>query len=236
MSMMAHAQTISVLQAEPSARAMFIRRTYAHLALAIAALVGIEYALLQSPIVEPFVKFVFGVKYGWLGVLGAFMLCGWLARGLAVNVSSVPLQYLGLSLYVLAWAVMFLPIIYLAIHYSSPDVLPMAAILTGVMFAGLTAVVFVTRKDFSFMGSILMIGGFIALGLIVCSIVFGFNLGLIFSGFMVVFASGAILYDTSRVMNHYSTDQHVGASLELFASVALLFFYILQIVMSLSRR
>ncbi|MDA0323039.1 MAG: Bax inhibitor-1 family protein [Verrucomicrobia bacterium] len=236
MSMMAHAQTISVLHAEPSARAMFIRRTYAHLAAAIAALVVIEYVLLQSPLSEAFLNLLRGSRYGWLGILGAFMLCGWLARGLAANVASVPLQYLGLSLYVVAWAVMFVPILHLAINYSSPNVLPMAAILTGVMFAGLTAIVFTTRKDFSFLGSALMIGGFVALGVIVCSVIFGFNTGLLFSGFMVVLASGAILYDTSRIMHHYSTEQHVAASLELFASVALLFWYILRIVMSLSRR
>ncbi len=81
-----------------------------------------------------------------------------------------------------------------------------------------------------------MIGGFVALGVIVCSVIFGFNTGLLFSGFMVVLASGAILYDTSRIMRHYSTEQHVAASLELFASVALLFWYLLRIVMSLSRR
>ena len=32
------------------------------------------------------------------------------------------------------------------------------------------------------------------------------------------------------------TDQHVGAALELFASVALLFWYVLRLLMSLNRR
>jgi uncharacterized protein len=104
------------------------------------------------------------------------------------------------------------------------------------MFGGLTAIAVITRKDFSFLGSILTMGGFIALGLIACSAIFGFSLGLFFSVVMVVFASAAILYDTSNVLHHYNTNQHVAASLELFASVALLFWYILRIVMSLSRR
>jgi FtsH-binding integral membrane protein len=115
-------------------------------------------------------------------------------------------------------------------------VLPIAGILTLLLFAGLTAVVFTTRKDFSFMGSILKIGGFIAIGLIVCGAIFGFELGLVFSGAMVLLAGGAILYDTSKILLHYRTDQHVGAALELFASVALLFWYVLRIVMSLTRR
>jgi len=69
----------------------------------------------------------------------------------------------------------------------------------------------------------------------VASIIFAFSLGIIFSAAMVLFASAAILYDTSQVLHHYRTNQHVAASLSLFASVALLFWYVLRIVMSLRR-
>jgi FtsH-binding integral membrane protein len=71
---------------------------------------------------------------------------------------------------------------------------------------------------------------------IVCAIIFGFSLGIFFSLAMVVLASGYILYDTSNVLHHYRTDQHVAAALALFASVALLFWYVLQILMSLNNR
>ena len=101
---------------------------------------------------------------------------------------------------------------------------------------GITATVFITKKDFSFMGSILSMGGFVALGFIICSMIFGFSLGLVFPSVMVVFAAGSVLYSTSNVMHQYRTDQHVAAALSLFASVALLFFYILQVLMSLSSR
>ena len=53
---------------------------------------------------------------------------------------------------------------------------------------------------------------------------------------MVVLMSGYILYYTSNVMLHYRTDQHVAAALALFAAVATLFWYILQIVMRFNRR
>ena len=65
---------------------------------------------------------------------------------------------------------------------------------------------------------------------------FGFTLGLIFSFLMVGLASAAILYDTSKIMHHYSKNQYVAASLELFASVALLFWYILRILIQFSSR
>jgi uncharacterized protein len=222
-------------QARPTERAGFIQRTYQHLAGAVGAFILVEYLLFQSGLAQAFAAAISGSRFGWLAILGGFSLLGWLSRSLATKADSVNLQYTGLGIYVVAQAIIFSPLIYIA-TMMSPTVLPTAGILSLLMFAGLTAVTFITRKDFSFLGSILTIGGFIALGLIICSALFGFSLGLFFSVAMVIFASAAILYDTSNVLHHYSTNQHVAASLELFASVALLFWYILQLVMSLSRR
>ena len=145
------------------------------------------------------------------------------------------MQYAGLALYVIAEAVIFVPLLYIAANFSSGDVIPKAGIVTLGLFLGITSVVFLTRKDFSFLGPILAIGGFIALGFIFSGIVFGFGLGSIFSFVMVAFAGAAILYNTSNILHQYRTDQHVAASLTLFASVALLFWYILQIFMGGSR-
>ncbi len=230
-----YAQNLAVAQAEPSERAAFIRKTYAHLAGAILAFVGLEAYMVNSPIAEMLLN-VMSMRYGWLMILGGFMILGRLASGLAYSTSSQTVQYVGLTLYVLLEAVIFAPILWIAVHFSTPEVLPTAAILTLGIFAGLTLVVFTTKKDFSFLRGALMVGSMVALGLIVCAVIFGFNLGLIFSFAMVLLASGAILYDTSRIMKHFAPDQHVAASLQLFASIALLFWYILQIVMRLSRR
>lgn len=230
-----YAQQLTVSRAEPSERAAFIRRTYGHLAGAILAFIGLEAYMIHSPIAEMLLK-VMAMRFGWLMILGGFIILGRLASGLASSSTSQSVQYAGLTLYVIAESIIFAPLLYLAMYYSTPDVIPTAGILTLGIFGGLTLVVFTTKKDFSFLGSILAIGGFIALGLIVCAVIFGFNLGLVFSAAMVLLASGAILYDTSRIMNHYSTNQHVAASLQLFASVALLFWYVLRILMSLNRR
>ena len=78
-----------------------------------------------------------------------------------------------------------------------------------------------------------MIGGFVAMGLIVASMLFGFSLGLWFSGAMILFAAGSVLYSTSNIIHEFHTDQHVAASLSLFSSVGLLFWYILQFMMSM---
>ena len=120
----------------------------------------------------------------------------------------------------------------MATIYAGPGVINQAAIITLALCTGLSAVVLITKKDFSFLRSALMVGGIIAIGLIVAGIIFGFNMGLWFSGAMVVLAAGSILYQTSNMVHKYSTDQHVAAALGLFASLMLLFWYILQIVMS----
>lgn len=223
----------SVFQAEASERAVFIQRTYAHLAMAILAFVAIEAFLLQLPFAGAIAAAMIG-GYSWLFVLAAFMGVSWLAERWAHSDASPGMQYLGLGLYVVAEAIIFLPLLYIAANFASADVIPTAGLITVFLFAGLTATVFITRKDFSWMRSVLVIGGFVALGVIVASIVFGFSLGIIFSAIMILFASAAILYDTSQVLHHYRTDQHVAASLSLFASVALLFWYVLRFVMSLS--
>jgi uncharacterized protein len=227
---------VSVAQSRPSERALFIQRTYTHLAGALGAFIIVEFLLFQLGIAEAMYRFVASSRFTWLAILGGFALLGWMARSLTAKADSVETQYAGLGIYVIAEALIFAPILYIAASFSDANVIPTAGILTLLLFAGLTTVAFTTRKDFSFLGSILKIGGFVALGLILCSVVFNFSLGLVFSGAMVVFAAVAILYDTSKVIHNYSTNQHVAASLELFASVALLFWYILQIVMSLSSR
>ena len=76
-----------------------------------------------------------------------------------------------------------------------------------------------------------MVAGLAALGIAICASLFGFSLGVFFSGAMILLASGYILYDTSNVLHHYRIGQHVAAALALFASVALLFWYVLRILL-----
>jgi len=224
-------------QAQASERATFIRRTYGHLAIAILAFVGLLAVLVNIPGIKDVVLMMTGSRLSWFVVLGGFMFVSWLAERWAQSNTSLGMQYLGLSLYVVAEAVIFLPIIYVAaFELKDPNVLPTAGILTLGVFGGLSTAVLVTRKDYSFLGPILSVAGFVALAFIVAAMVFGFSLGLIFSFAMVAFASAVILYQTSNVLHHYPSDKYVAASLALFASVALLFWYILQIIMSLSGR
>ncbi len=221
-------------QAVDTERSQFIVRTYVHLLGAVIAFVGIEAALLQLPGVESMVGAMTS-GFAWLLVLGAFMFVSYIANRWAHSATSLGTQYLGLGLYVVAEAVIFLPLLYVAANYGGQGVISTAAGVTLCVFTGLTAAVLMTRKNFSFLAPALSIAGIGALLLIVVSILFGFSLGPIFTVAMIVFAAGYILYNTSNILHEYRTDQYVAASLGLFASVALLFWYILQLLMSLNR-
>jgi FtsH-binding integral membrane protein len=169
-------------------------------------------------------------------IIAAFIGISYLANYWAFNGGSPALQYAGLSLYVVAEALIFVPILYVAIYYlRDPAIIGQAGILTLCLFAGLTSVVFFTGKDFSFLGPIIMIASFVALGVIICAMIFGFSLGLLFSLAMIVLAAASILYNTSNILHQFRLDQHVAASLSLFASVAMLFYYVLWALMQ-SRR
>ena len=224
----------SVSELRPSDRAEFIRNTYAHLAGAVGGFIALELLFFSTGIADSVSRAMLSNRFGWLLVIGGFALLGWMARSFTEN-ENQQTQYAGLAIYVVAEAIVFMPLLWLA-QRLGPTVIPTAAWMTIGLFGGLTAIVFTTKKDFSFLGGILKIAGFVAFGLIISSIIFGFNLGMIFSAAMVIFASAAILYDTSKVMHNYGKHQYVSASLELFASVALLFWYVLRIVMELTGR
>lgn len=211
-------------------RAQFYRKTYLHVAMAVLAFIAVESILIQV-IPQEFILMMVGQKYSWLLVLGIFWIASFLANKWSLS-QSKSTQYLGLGFYVLLEALIFLPLIYIAVAQAGGVVIFQAAMLTVSLFAGLSGIAFSSKKDFSFLRSFIVMGGFIAIGLIVAGSIFGWNLGLWFSVGMVLLASAAILYETSKLKNVYTNDQYVGASLQLFASIMLLFWYILRILMS----
>ncbi len=220
---------VAVANLDQDARATFITRTYVHLFGAISAFTLLLVAAFKSGVAERMAQRMLGVN--WLVVLGAFLIVGWLASRTAHTVRSKPAQYAALGAYVTAQALIFVPLLYIAATYH-PGVIQSAATVSFAGFLGLTVVAHLTRKDFSFLGGFLRWIGVGALVLIGASLLFGFHLGTFFSVGMVVFAGAAILYDTSNVLHHYPEDRYVAASLELFGSVALLFWYVLRIFMS----
>jgi hypothetical protein len=217
-------------------RVSFLRRTYAHMGIAILGFVAVTYGFMQTDLALQFSSWALRGSLNWLMVLGLFMVVGYLTDRLARSDTSVGLQYLGLALGVVAQAIIITPLLFVAMIYSRDAyIIHKAALFTLLIFAGLTGTVFITRKDFSFLRGILVIGSFAALGIIIASMIFGFNLGTIFSVAMIVLMAGFILYQTSLLMAYFAPTQHVAAALMLFSTIATLFWYVLTLLMSLQR-
>jgi FtsH-binding integral membrane protein len=223
---------VPVIELDDKSRGRFIARTYNHLFAAICAFTLIEIALFKSGLAQPIAATM--LSGSWLWVLGGFMILSWFATHVAFKAQAKAAQYAALVAYIIGEALIFVPLLVIA-DQRAPGTIASAAIITFIAFTILTLVVFITRKDFSFLRGLLMWGGIIALVTIVAGVIFGFQLGTFFSVAMVALAGAAILYDTSNVLNHYPEDRYVAASLQLFASVALMLWYVLRLLIS-SRR
>ena len=217
-----------VSEASVEDRSDFIWKCYAHVVGAILAFAAIEAYFFTSGIAariaEPMLN-------NWLIVLGAFMLAGWGASHVAHRVESKNAQYAAFAAFIVVEALIFAPMLYIA-SITAPGVIDSAAGVTILGCVGLIATAMITRKDFSFLRGMLVWGFFLAMAAIIGSFIFGFHLGTWFSVAMIGFAGAAVLYDTSNIMHHYPHDKYVAASMQLFASIALMFWYILRLFMS----
>lgn len=221
-----------------SERVGFLRRTYAHLGVALLAFAALTGGLMQTKFSLEFSAWALKGKWTWLAVLGMFMAVGYIAERMAHSETSAKVQYAGLGIAVFAQALLLQPLLWVAMVKFGPTgdfsaLIWQATGITLAIFIGLTLTVFVTKKDFSFMRGFLMAASFAALGVIVLSMIFGFTLGVVFIGAMILLMAGFILYQTSAVMRDFPPTFHVAAALMLFSSIATLFWYVLQLLMSL---
>ncbi|MDR2345960.1 MAG: Bax inhibitor-1 family protein [Planctomycetaceae bacterium] len=225
---------LSVEFAEADARISFITKTYLYVLGSIFALIGIEFVLLNTVNAEGLIQLMVQSRLSWIVVLILFMGVSALANYWANNSTSSAMQHLGLGLYIAAQSIILLPLLWLAIYFSGQgtNLIMSAGIATGGLFTLMTLAVFLTRTDFSFLRVILFFGGFVLLGAIIFCPVFGFSIGPILMYFGIALACGYILYYTSNILHHYRTTQHVAAALALFASIVLLFWYVLQLFMA----
>ncbi len=207
------------------ARTRFLTRVYLHVAGGLVALVAFEVALFETGVADRMRQALGSVP--WILVLGAFMLVGWLARRVAWRLDSLAAQYAAFAAYVVAKGIIVLPLLGRAERYA-PGAISSAAQITLMGAAALTLVVWWSRADFSFLGAALRWGGLMAIVTIVAALLFGWHLGTWFNLAMITLAGGSILYDTSRILRRWRHDRYVAEGLSLFASIALMFFYVLR--------
>jgi len=240
-----------------SDRVAFLRKTYVHLGASLVAFALFTAGMMRyATDLSLRLSFPRGGGFGWLALMMiAFIGVSFLAQRLAASETSRTLQYVGLGLAVVLWSVLAQPIIWFTIaKFGNPQevlagdhlnavlspkaalVLGEATVVTLAIFIGLTLTVFVTRKDFSFLGGFLGMAMFGMLAVVLVSLLFGFHVGIIYNVIVALLMGGYILYQTSLVMNYFRPTQHVAAAAMLFTTVAMLFIQILQILAETQRR
>jgi FtsH-binding integral membrane protein len=230
-----------------SDRVDFLRKTYGLLGVALIAFAAITGGMMRfAPAMSlRFSGWALQGRWSWMIVLGLFMVVGYVAQQLANSQTSRALQLLGLGVAVVAQGVLLQPLLWVLIFQfghghgmagQAATILLQAVVITLSIFIGLTLTVFITKKDFSFLRGILTVGAFAAMGVILVSMLFGFSLGAFFCGAIILLMAGYILYQTSLVMNSFPPTAFVAAALMLFSTIATLFWYVLQLLMSLNRR
>ena len=209
------------IDAAVSERMAFIRRTYTTL---LIQLIGVVLATSLS------IKTGLAMTLGLGGVIIGFIGVIFIMPRLIVPTASRPVQTLGAALLVSFYGLLLSPLVMVA----PEGVLIQAGVLTGCVFGGLTAYVFMTKKDFNFLGGMLSAALWILIGVGVISFFFGGfgnTTGLLFSGGAVLLFSGFVLYDTSNIMRRYPTNAHMAASIALLINVVNIFWYIAMILM-----
>jgi FtsH-binding integral membrane protein len=222
-----------------SDRVAFLRKTYGLLGVSLIAWAAATAAFFRYLPETSFKisRWALSGNLNWLVVIGLLMVSGIVAQKLARSETSRGLQLLGLGIEVAAWTVLLQPMLWILFIKFQPNgayaILGQSTVTTLMIFGGLTATVFITKKDFSFLRGVITVGMFAAMGVILASMLFGFSLGMVFVGAMIALLSLKILYDTSILMHHFPPTHYVSAALMLFSTVATLFWYVLQLFMRL---
>lgn len=224
------------INAAMDARMAFVRRTYAHLFAELAATALVVYVALQVPAVQQIAGAVMG---RWYIYILCFFGVSLVTRKMLEGQRSIGIQYAAAVIWVLFLGLLVTPLAMIAKYQTgSYAVLGEGAILTGCVFAGITAYAFFTKKDFSYLGGALWMLSLLAFGIGMVSMIFGGFGGsgsLIYSCAMVVLLGGWVLYDTSKVLHHRHVSQHVAASVDLLVDFVYMFIYIVSILLR-SRR
>lgn len=231
-----------VEQAAPSERADFYRRAYLTVAGAFAVFAALLWASFALPMGEAPVALhyarglsaLFGSLGGWamLVMLGVFWLGTSVAQSAVYASASRPVKMAGFLGYILLQVALFIPLILMVLVKTEgrpAEILAPACGVTGALILGLTAAAFLTRADFSFLRTVLVVGSFAALGVVVVAAFAGTGLGTWFSLAMIALMATAVLYQTWQVRTQFAPGQHLEAGFALFAAFVTLLFYVIRL-------
>ena len=218
--------TNAVANAPMDVRAAFLRKVYHPFFLSLILTVGVAWVAVQPPLREPMT-----------GLVPLFLIAGLvcivaLSFARRVPVLNVTLFYL----YAALQGAVVGPIL-LQVERTAPGVPAQAALLTVATFGALSLYVLQTGKDFSYLGGMLLVG---LIALLVSGIAMFFVhsslVNTLYSLAGILIFCGYVLYDTSVIMNRLGPDDAVTGAISIYLDFINLFWFILRLLMQLSRR
>lgn len=101
---------------------------------------------------------------------------------------------------------------------------------TAIIFLALAGYALTSKKDFSFLGGFLFVGFLVLVGAMIAGLIFSIpGLSLMISAGFVLFASAAILYETSQLV-HDGERNYIMATIGLYVSIYNLFMSLLHLI------
>ena len=118
------------------------------------------------------------------------------------------------------------------VSLTNPASITQAGVLTVGIFGGLTAYVFISKRDFSFLRGMLFVGLIVIVlaGLLNVLVVGSSGLGFALAAAALLLFSGYVLYDTSNIMRRYPTNEYIAGAMDLYLDAFNIFLAILRLL------
>lgn len=206
------------------ARIRFVRSVYAWLmgGFVVAAVGAVVSPYTLSPLVALTGRFWHWALF--IAQMGAIIFASAVSR-------RKPLNILAYGLFTFISGTIAGIISFAVARTAGPQTVYLALGLTAAVFLTLTVTAFVSKKDFSFLRSFVLVGvAVMFFGSLVAAI---FNLptfSLIISGVAVIACSAKLLWDTSAMLRTGDFSDPVGFALSLFVSLYNIFISLLNIL------
>lgn len=233
---------VPLSQASAPARLAYLRKVYSLFLAGIVAAAGGAMAALYTgqPIaagkgvmVPPLVAFV--MQHGIIALIvyfGAFFFLSAVRHKPGINVAAL-LGFTFLSGLFIAPALFVATFMAKMGNTLSANPVRDAFLLATAGFTGLTAYVFVSKKDFSFLGGFLWMGLLVLIGASLIGIFVGsqvFSLAIASVG--VLLFGAYVLYDTSRLLHSDVPQSPIDGAIQLYLDFLNIFLFLLQILSS----
>ena len=210
-------------------RSAIIKKTYLLLSLSVGAAIAGGFIGAQS---QALVKF-FGSTMGWIVAMIALNAIPYVAMSCRANPVLGTIALIGDGL---ISGLILAPVLFMA-SVVAPDIVQAALILTGIVFAGVTISVMITKDKFSAPRG-LMVGLFFAIiGVMILNMFLNIGfLGIIISGAIGIFGVFVLVNATSQVLNNPQFNEPVAGALMLFAGLFNVFVAIIHILLAFTGR